>query len=76
MRVLRQLATSPQGKAELSVGLGQKVVSGQLNKIVRFLLADQTIEYTIPDKPNSRMQKYRLTAKGRAWLDSHLKGAN
>ncbi len=23
---------------------------------------------TIPDKPTSRLQKYRLTDKGRAWL--------
>ena len=26
------------------------------------------IEPTIPDKPTSRPQRYRLTAKGRAWL--------
>jgi len=25
-------------------------------------------EHTPPDKPTSRLQKYRLTAQGRAWL--------
>jgi hypothetical protein len=27
-------------------------------------------EYTIPDKPNSRLQKYRLTYEGRRLLKS------
>lgn len=26
------------------------------------------IAMTVPDKPRSRLQKYRLTEKGRAWL--------
>jgi hypothetical protein len=30
---------------------------------------------TIPDKPNSRLQKYRLTAKGRTWLAGQLRKA-
>jgi len=29
---------------------------------------------TIPDKPNSRLQKYRLTDKGRLWLARHGDG--
>ncbi|MDD2456637.1 MAG: ATP-binding protein [Kiritimatiellae bacterium] len=67
-RVLGLLGARPLSKAELSSGLGHKEVSGQLNKVIRLLLADQTIEYTIPDKPNSRLQKYRLTDKGKtAW---------
>jgi len=31
-------------------------------------MALQLIEMTIPDKPNSKNQKYRLTEKGRALL--------
>jgi ATP-dependent DNA helicase RecG len=35
------------------------------------------IELTIPNKPRSRLQKYRLTSKGSAWLATHAKsGAN
>jgi DNA-binding PadR family transcriptional regulator len=31
---------------------------------------------TIPDKPNSRLQKYRLTDKGRQWLAGHRKNSD
>lgn len=33
-------------------------------------LAVQVIEMTQPDKPRSRLQRYRLTAIGRQWLEA------
>lgn len=59
-RVLRQLADGPMSKADLSRSLGQERVSGQLNKVIRLLVADGRIEPTIPEKPQSQLQAYRL----------------
>jgi predicted HTH transcriptional regulator len=67
-RVLGLLADGSLSKSELSSRLGQKEVSGHLNQVIRILLADQTVEYTRPEKPTSRLQKYRLTDKGAALL--------
>jgi predicted HTH transcriptional regulator len=67
-RVLGLLADGALSKSELSSRLGQKEVSGHLNQVIRILLADQTVEYTRPEKPTSRLQKYRLTDKGAALL--------
>jgi ATP-dependent DNA helicase RecG len=64
-RVLRIVRNQSASKAEISALLGQKVVSGQLNKVIRALLAAKLIAHTIPDKPNSRLQKYQLTDTGR-----------
>jgi ATP-dependent DNA helicase RecG len=48
-------------KADISRKLGQMQISGQLNKVVvRKLIDAGVIEYTIPEKLRSRLQKYRL----------------
>ena len=71
-KVINLLADGPMSKSELSKKLGQKKVSGQLYNVVRDLLNDQMIEYTLPEKPTSPRQKYQLTDKGRTEL-SNLK---
>lgn len=63
-KALRPLGTGPKAKADLSRSLRHEEVTGQLNKVVRQLLAEGVIEYTVPDKPPSCLQKYRVTAKG------------
>jgi ATP-dependent DNA helicase RecG len=67
-RALRALASKPLSKSALAERLGQKQASGQLHVVVRALLADGLLEMTIPDKPKSRNQKYRLTDRGRSYL--------
>ena len=64
------LAGGALSKAEIATGLGHKGISGQLNKVIRFFLQEQVVAYTIPDKPNSRLQKYVLTKKGLTWLET------
>ena len=68
-RVLMLLEAGSLSKSQLAAGFRQKAVSGQLNKVIRELLRREQIEYTIPEKPDCRLQKYRLTEKGRRALE-------
>ena len=55
--------TTDASISELSEHLGQKRVSGQLKIVLKDLITQGIIEYTLPDKPQSRLQRYRLTEK-------------
>ena len=74
VRVMTLLEAGAKSKSELSRALGQQEISGQLNKVVRLLLDDQTIEHTVPERPQSRLQKYRLSTKGKAALEALKRG--
>jgi ATP-dependent DNA helicase RecG len=62
------LRSTTLGKKDLALRLGKSKPSRYLNDLVRKMLHVGLIEYTIPEKPNSRLQRYRLTEKGRVWL--------
>ncbi len=55
-----------QSKAELQQLLGLKDEKNFREVYLQKALNHEWFERTIPDKPNSKNQKYRLTAKGRA----------
>ena len=50
--------------SEISINLSQKPKSGILKKSLKILLNQGIICLTIPDKPNSPKQKYRITENG------------
>jgi ATP-dependent DNA helicase RecG len=74
-RIVDILTKGDRGKAEISEALGQKEVSGPLNQAIRRMLREGILERTMPDKPQSRLQKYRMTEKGRQWFLEHSVGS-
>ena len=66
--ILAACAKFPLSSGRIATALGHKTLSGNLRKILPIMRTHQLIEYTIPEMPTSRLQKYRLTDKGRALL--------
>ena len=56
----------PRSTKELLDKVGRSDRTKFKRFVLRVLMEDGILEWTIPDKPNSRFQKYRLTSKGRA----------
>ncbi|WP_080503351.1 Fic family protein [Candidatus Protochlamydia amoebophila] len=54
------LGEGPLSKSEISKNLGHKHISGGLKKALNQLLKQGKIVQTIPEKPNSRLQRYKL----------------
>jgi ATP-dependent DNA helicase RecG len=63
-QIIAALEHKPLSMNELIVALGLKSKTGSLKRAVKELLDAKLVEYTIPEKPSSRLQQYRLTEKG------------
>lgn len=65
IRVLGALSRGALSARALADALGMRSKTGALKRTLSEMLSETLIEYTLPDKPNSRLQKYRLTEKGK-----------
>ena len=72
LKILWFLRDEPQGRAAIAEYLGLKSRSGHLYRSIDHLRGVGLIELTIPDKPQSRHQKMRITNEGTRWLNHHV----
>ena len=55
---------------EIQKALGLKGQANFRDRYLRPSMALGVVEMTIPDKPNSRFQRYRITEKGRQLIST------
>lgn len=67
-KILISIGSGEKSTSDITQQYGWSRVYGGLSRSLKNLMADGIIEYTIPEKPRSRLQKYRLTPKGRQML--------
>jgi ATP-dependent DNA helicase RecG len=67
--ILAACTRQPVSSSEIAAALGHKKLSGNLRKDLPRLTQAGLLEFTIPDKPKSKLQKYRLTERGARYLE-------
>ncbi|MDR2355433.1 MAG: Fic family protein [Clostridiales Family XIII bacterium] len=67
--VLKALEAKSLSRNEIFAAIGLNKDYRAFKRNVEPLLANGYIEMTVPDKPSSKLQKYRLTDKGKAALE-------
>lgn len=69
LAVLKALESKSLSRNERFVSIGLNNDYRAFKRNVEPLLIDGYLEMTVPDKPRSKLQKYRLTNKGNAMID-------
>jgi ATP-dependent DNA helicase RecG len=72
---LLSLCQKDIGREDMQKQLGIKNKNHFLKSYLNPTIAKGLVEMTIPDKPNSSRQKYRLTESGRQWLEEQKKAS-
>ncbi|MEI8189885.1 MAG: hypothetical protein WCI75_09240 [candidate division NC10 bacterium] len=70
VRVLEAASSGVMSRGELQAAAKMTHREHFRRAYIEPLVTAGSLERTISDKPTSRLQEYRLTAKGRAWLAS------
>ena len=68
VKIVPECATDPMSKKEIAEILGHSTVPGNVKKAMTELIDHGLLEYTIPDRPGSKPQRYRTTEKGIEFL--------
>ncbi|MBU1570067.1 MAG: hypothetical protein KKE00_06050, partial [Proteobacteria bacterium] len=55
LRILKACSTEPLSSGKIAGAMGHKKLSGNLRKVLPGLREKGLLEYTIPEKPNSRL---------------------
>lgn len=67
-RILEACLTSARSASDIRKSLGFTTRTGNFKKGMNRLIRMELLEVSIPQRPRSKHQKYRLTDKGRAFL--------
>ena len=70
-RILGDCSVESKSTHDLLKLLGYKTRTGNFKRALSRLLTRRFLEMSIPDRPRSKKQKYRLTNKGKQWLEDY-----
>jgi ATP-dependent DNA helicase RecG len=68
IQALMALSNGDKSAREVAEAIGLRSKTGASKRTLNELLAGGLIEYTLPEKPSSRLQRYRLTWAGLEYL--------